>query len=469
MRLMRGKFIFTCFIIIVFLMSSTCFAENETGMGIFRDVPTDHWAYDAVSWMAGKQIITGYTDGTFKPNNPVTRAEFATIMVRALELNLKDPGEKTFADVSKNHWAYKYVETAKYYLTGYRTSTGDLFKPSDTAVREDMAVALVKAKGLANEDVNNDILNVFTDKEGISPNLKKFVAIAVKHEIMRGSNLAGSGLKSFNPQGVLTRAEAAVLLYNAIKNSEEKVTYSEEPATSDEKIEMGDERDAEHYVIPSVTGKVENGHIVIRWNKIEDTRFRYYKVVVSKDNPYPRYPEDGYLYYITDNNTTYAVIDNHEAYTDGDFGKYLVPGQKYYFSVTAVYEDIKLPGNAVSLVYPSNSESSKSKYTIPEVSAEVVGDKIVVSWKKIDSSRLNGYKVVLSKNNPSPKYPNDGYLQWITDKDTTSWEINAGDSYNGGDIGGCLEAGESYYISITALYDGMSVKVPGNVVKLKLP
>jgi hypothetical protein len=48
----------------------------------FKDVPETHWAYKAIEELAEKGIINGYEDGTFKPNEPVTRAEIATIISR---------------------------------------------------------------------------------------------------------------------------------------------------------------------------------------------------------------------------------------------------------------------------------------------------------------------------------------------------------------------------------------------------
>jgi hypothetical protein len=78
-----------------------------------------------------------------------------------------------------------------------------------------------------------------------------------------------------------------------------------------------------------------------------------YKVVISKNNPNPKYPDDGYMFWITDRNRNYSVISSADHYNGGDFGGYLQPGESYYFSITAVYSDKKVAGNVVELVYPS--------------------------------------------------------------------------------------------------------------------
>ena len=75
--------------------------------------------------------------------------------------------------------------------------------------------------------------------------------------------------------------------------------------------------------------------------------------------------------------------------------------------------------------------------------------------------------MVVSKYNEHPAYPDDGYRECITDIDTTSYIINEGDGYNGGDFGGVIKSGEYYYFSVTAVYNDK--KVAGNAVRLKMP
>jgi hypothetical protein len=268
-------------------------------------------------------------------------------MVLTLNLNLIKAQNQSFQDVPPSSWEFKYVETAKYYLTGWRTSTGDLFMPSIPAVREDMAVALVNALNFSNEQPDDTMLDVFVDKNEISPNLKKYAALAVKHNIMQGSPYGNGSLRSFNPQSSLTRAEAATLLYRILTNNAQKITY-DKPTNADI---------SQPYVssttnTPTVTGIVNSNNIVLNWNATSPDNFVYYKIVISKNNSSPKYPDDGYLYYITDPNLTTATIDNTKTYNGGDFGGKLTPGQEYYFSITAVYNNIKIPSNTIRLKYP---------------------------------------------------------------------------------------------------------------------
>ena len=177
----------------------------------FSDMPKEHWAYDKVEEMTSKGIITGYADGTFKPEKEVTREEFATILTKTLEL--ETVGEVVnFRDVDSSRWSKQYIDASSRYLTGYLNNGNYYFYPESYAVREDMAVAVVKARGLDNETPNYSVLDRFSDKDKISENLKKYIAIAVENGIMLGNENG-----TFNPLGNLTRAEITALMCNVLE------------------------------------------------------------------------------------------------------------------------------------------------------------------------------------------------------------------------------------------------------------
>jgi len=440
------------FIALAFVLSFVPKVFADTTSIDFSDLPQSHWAYNAVKLMVEKGIITGYPDRTFRPDNPVTRAEFARIMVVALNLPIKVNNSPSFIDVPREHWAYPYVETAKYYLTGFRTSNGDYFKPSDYAVREDMAVALVKAKNYQNENVDLSILNNYIDKDQISANLLKYVAIAISKGIMVGSQVPNTNSYKFDPQGILTRAQAAMLLYNIIKVNEEKVTYDQN--------NQNDNQQNSNYLSCTVSGYIKGDKIVLVWNKIDDRRFKSYKVVISQTYTEPSYPQNGYLLSIDDRNRTYVEISNTMKYNNGDFGDYLQGGKDYYFSITVEYKDnVYIKGNAIKLTMPYNP----SYFEKPQVKCEYVNNKFTISWQKIDDARLLGYFVVISKKSKEPKYPDNGYLVYINDKNVTNLVIDNKTPYKGGDFGEYLKEGDEYYFSVTAQYNDRFVA--GNTVK----
>ena len=190
----------------------------------FWDVPKDHWAFEYISELVDRGIISGYEDGSFRPNSTVTRAEWAKIMVLAAGLPVSD-NNVYFHDMS-GHWANVYINTAKDYLAAYADGT---FKPDQAAVREDVTVSMVKLKGYDMNGVDYSYLNRFSDTNSISNSLKAYVAIAVEKELIDGFEDG-----TFRGQDTLTRAEAATLLWRAFQyGSDNKlVDTTESDATS---------------------------------------------------------------------------------------------------------------------------------------------------------------------------------------------------------------------------------------------
>jgi len=223
---MKKRFSMILLAVLIFVsMMPAAMARTLT----FWDVNENHWAYEAINEMAKRGIISGYSDGSFRPNDPVTRAEFAKIMIAAAGVKLTNPDslKQTFEDVNRNHWAFPYVELAKPYLTGYQNGSVYTYKPNDNAVREDIAVALVRLlKYDTTKTADLSLLNSFKDRDDISPNLRPFIATAVKMNL-----ISGYSDKTFRPQATLTRAEAASLIYRTKFDDEVKVVFPPDTTT----------------------------------------------------------------------------------------------------------------------------------------------------------------------------------------------------------------------------------------------
>lgn len=101
----------------------------------YKDIQENDWYAYAVTFMSEKKLVSGYPDGTFKPNAPITRAEFASIASRFD--SLVDKADLKFSDVSKNHWAYKVIcsAEAKGWISGYPDGT---FKPEKNITRAEV-------------------------------------------------------------------------------------------------------------------------------------------------------------------------------------------------------------------------------------------------------------------------------------------------------------------------------------------
>ena len=108
---------------------------DKTYSNTFSDVPKGYWAANYIGYMQQFGIITGYSDGSFRPDAPVTRAEFAAIASRFEKLT---EGSKSFTDVPDTYWAARYINFAatRGWVTGYSDGT---FKPEDPITRAEVA------------------------------------------------------------------------------------------------------------------------------------------------------------------------------------------------------------------------------------------------------------------------------------------------------------------------------------------
>lgn len=110
-------------------------AADQTYSNTFSDVAKSHWAANYIGYMQQFGIITGYADGSFRPDASVTRAEFAAIASRFETLT---EGTKSFSDVPSSHWAAKYINFAatRGWVNGYADGT---FQPNNSITRAEVA------------------------------------------------------------------------------------------------------------------------------------------------------------------------------------------------------------------------------------------------------------------------------------------------------------------------------------------
>lgn len=108
---------------------------DKTYSSTFNDVAKDCWAANYIGYMQQFGIVTGYEDGSFRPDAPVIRAEFAAIASRFEKLT---QGSASFTDVPDTHWAVKYINFAatRGWVTGYEDGT---FKPEHSITRAEVA------------------------------------------------------------------------------------------------------------------------------------------------------------------------------------------------------------------------------------------------------------------------------------------------------------------------------------------
>lgn len=173
---------------------------------VFSDI-TNHWAKESIISMSGQGIITGYLNGSFQPDNRVTRAEFIVALMRVL--NMQDiKATMKFKD-NLPAWAADDIKKAGALglITGY---TGGNFKPNDPITRVEMAVIINRAIELKNKYSTKESDEIkFSD-------VPSWAKDSIKH-LTELKIVKGTSNKSFKPNLQATRAEMAVILDKLIK------------------------------------------------------------------------------------------------------------------------------------------------------------------------------------------------------------------------------------------------------------
>lgn len=182
----------------------------------FNDIEK-HWAYDIVETIAAHQIINGYTDGSFKPDKEMSRAEFIKILISSLhieETEAQVDAKSAFQDVADGYWAYKYINTA--YEKGWISGFDGRFNPNSPITREQTVSILMRvyndiSKNNGNQAADKVGLSCYTDKDEISQWALDSMEKAVELGVISGNN----GMLS--PRKNATRAEAAAMLYRYLE------------------------------------------------------------------------------------------------------------------------------------------------------------------------------------------------------------------------------------------------------------
>ncbi|RKP46283.1 S-layer homology domain-containing protein [Cohnella endophytica] len=183
----------------------------------FSDV-ANHWAKDAVNDMGSRMVIEGTGGSMFSPGKDVTRAEFAAIMVRGLGLKLEN-GVVPFSDVKSSDWYSSFVNTAyaHHLISGFEDGT---FRPNDKITREQAMVILSKAmtitglKGKLSVQSADATLRLFADASEVSAWAQSSVADSVQAGIVSGRSAA-----KLAPKDYMTRAEVATIIQSLLQKS----------------------------------------------------------------------------------------------------------------------------------------------------------------------------------------------------------------------------------------------------------
>ncbi|MBF2063819.1 MAG: S-layer homology domain-containing protein [Calothrix sp. C42_A2020_038] len=176
----------------------------------FTDIPDNFWAKRFIDVLSSRKIIEGFKDYSFRPDQPITRAEFAAIVERAFN---KEIGQTKleFTDVPANYWAIGAINDgiATGFLKGYPDKT---FKPEQKIPRVQVLVALTSGLNLTTATVPDRILSIYEDAKDIPKYAVEKVAIAST----QGLVVNYPNRKTLAPNREATRAEVAAMIHQAL-------------------------------------------------------------------------------------------------------------------------------------------------------------------------------------------------------------------------------------------------------------
>jgi hypothetical protein len=230
------------------------YREIGTASGVqvkFSDVSVNHWAKDFIAELAALEIIEGFPDGTFRPDEYVTRAQFAAMLSQAFD-KVTIRRAVNFKDVSTAYWAYNAIREA--YQMGFLGASGNTFNPTMNLSRLETLFALAEGLNYTVSGSTEAILSAYTDATTIRSDVRNAIAALTQ----RGIVVNYPDVQSLNTDKVATRAEVVALIYKALVSTGEVVDISSQYAVGQSQMQVGQQGEAEELNIEE--GKPKKQH-----------------------------------------------------------------------------------------------------------------------------------------------------------------------------------------------------------------
>jgi hypothetical protein len=176
----------------------------------FDDVPDNYWAKPYIDALSSRDLISGFEDGDFKPDQSVTRAQIANIVSRTFDLTT-DKKSLQFSDVEGSYWARESIDEVVKggFMTGFPNNT---FSPNAPVTRAQALTTLVTGLGLQPPTNKQAALSRYTDATKIPTWATDKVAAATAGSLV----VNYPNLQQLNPNQPTTRAELSAMIYQAL-------------------------------------------------------------------------------------------------------------------------------------------------------------------------------------------------------------------------------------------------------------
>lgn len=188
-----------------FIAPAPSFAQTT-----FSDVQSNYWAGQFIQKLSERGVIAGFPDGTFRPEQPVTRAQFAAMLNKAFQKAPKRQAS-TFNDVPSNYWASAAIQQA--YITGFLSGyPGNRFEPNQAIPRQQVLVSLANGLEYSPSSDTQSTLQYYNDSSSIADYARSPIAAATQKQIV----VNYPNVNFLNPTQTATRAQVAAFIYQAL-------------------------------------------------------------------------------------------------------------------------------------------------------------------------------------------------------------------------------------------------------------
>ncbi|MEH2201088.1 S-layer homology domain-containing protein [Nostoc sp.] len=196
----------------------------------FSDVSVNYWAKSFITKLTAMEILEGFPDGTFRPDAPVTRAQFAAMLRKAFAKG-KIRQAIAFKDVSTQNWAYNAI--SEVYQMGFLNPVVDKdFNPSEKLSRLDVLVALAQRLNYQASGYTDTILSVYSDANTIPREYRSLIAALTQ----RGIVVNYPNVNLLNAEQIATRSEVSALLYQALSSTGKVANISSEYVVGQQQV-----------------------------------------------------------------------------------------------------------------------------------------------------------------------------------------------------------------------------------------
>ncbi len=186
----------------------------------FSDVPSNYWAAQFIQQLSQRGVIAGFPDGRFRPEEPVTRAQFAAMINNAFQRSAEREAIN-FVDVPNNFWASNAIRQAYSigFLAGY---PGNRFEPNQNIPRQQVLVSLANGLNYSPTANTQTTLQAFRDSFNIADWARGPIAAATERRIV----VNYPNVQFLNPTTTATRAQVAAFIYQALVSSNQASAIS---------------------------------------------------------------------------------------------------------------------------------------------------------------------------------------------------------------------------------------------------